>query len=311
MDLFLVTLGASLLYLGGEVLVKNATRLAHTMGVSSLTVGLTVVAFCTSSPELATTLAAALEGSPDTALGNVVGSNSANLGLVLGLTALLYPLRTRVRFLRREVPFMIGTGVLLLLLVSSGVLGRMSGALLLSLLGLYLLVLLRSSDHAEAEDEPAEEKDEARTAKIWKALAGVVLGICLLAGGAHTLIEGAVSLAYAFDVPERVIGLTLVALGGSLPELAGSLVAAFKREGDIILGNLVGSNVFNVLFALGATAVVRPLAVSTEAFLPDLLVMLGLSFLVLPFLITGRRLGRREAVILVGAYATYVVLLFG
>jgi cation:H+ antiporter len=311
MDLFLIMLGAALLYVGGEVLVKNATRLARAAGVSPLTVGLTVVAFCTSSPELVTTLAAALEGSPDTALGNVVGSNSANLGLVLGLTALLYPLRTRVRFLRREVPFMIGTGVLLLLLVGSGILGRLSGALLLSLLGLYLLVLLRSGDHAEAEGEPAGEENEAGTVKTWRTLAGVALGIGLLVGGAHILIEGAVSLAHAFDVPERVIGLTLVAFGGSLPELAGSLVAAFKREGDLILGNLIGSNVFNVLFVLGATAAVRPLAVSAEAFLPDLLVMLGLSLLVLLFLITGRRLGRREALILVGAYATYVVLLFG
>ncbi len=310
MDLLLITLGALSLYVGGEFLVNNATSLARAMGVSSLTIGLTVVAFCTSSPELATTLAAALEGSPDTALGNVVGSNSANLGLVLGLTALFYPLRARVRFLRREVPFMIGTGALLLLLVGSSMLGRMSGVLLLSMLGLYLIVLLQSSDRAGAENEPAEEKDEAGTAKTWKALAGIALGIGLLVGGAHILIEGAVNLAHAFDIQERVIGLTLVAFGGSLPELAGSLVAAFKDKGDIILGNLVGSNVFNVLFVVGATAVVSPLEVSTEAFLADLLVMLGLSLLVLPFLITGRKLGRREALILVGAYATYVVLLF-
>lgn len=311
MNFFLVVLGALLLYLGGEILVKGAVRLAHATGLSSLTIGLTVVAFCTSSPELATTLAAALEGSPDAALGNVVGSNIANLGLVLGLTALLYPLRTRVRFLRREVPFMIGTGALLLLLVGSGMLGRLSAILLLSLLGLYLLVLLRSNDPGEAEDEPAEEEDASRPAKPWKASAGVVLGICLLAGGAHILIEGAVNLAHAFGISERVIGLTLVALGGSLPELAGSLVAAFRRKGDIILGNLIGSNVFNVLFVLGATVMVRPLAVSAEAFLLDLLVMLGLSILVLPFLITGRRLGRREALVLVGAYAVYVSLLFG
>lgn len=311
MSFFLVMLGAALLYLGGEILVNNATRLARAVGVSPLMVGLTVVAFCTSSPELATTLAAALEGSPDAALGNVIGSNSANLGLVLGLTALLYPLRTRVRFLQREVPFMIGTGVLLLLLVGSGMLGRLGGTLLLSLLGLYLLVLLWSSDHAEVETEPTEEKDEAGTAKPWRTLAGVALGIGLLAGGAHALIEGAVDVARAFDVPERVIGLTLVAFGGSLPELAGSLVAAFKREGDLILGNLVGSNVFNVLFVLGATATVRPLAVSAGDFLPDLVVMLGLSLLVLPFLITGRRLGRREALVLVAAYTAYVVFLFG
>lgn len=311
MDLFLVILGAALLYLGGEVLVKNATRLARAMGVSPLTVGLTVVAFCTSSPELATTLAAALEGSPNTALGNVIGSNSANLGLILGLTALLYPLRTRVRFLRREVPFMVGTGVLLLLLVVSDMLGRLSGALLLSLLGLYLLVLLQSGNRAEAEDEPSGEENEAGAVKTWRALAGVALGIGLLVGGAHALIEGAVSLAHAFDVPERVIGLTLVALGGSLPELAGSLVAAFKREGDLILGNLIGSNVFNILFVLGVTIAARPLTVSMEAFLPDLLVMLGLSLLILLFLLTGHRLGRREALILFGAYAAYVVLLFG
>jgi cation:H+ antiporter len=309
-NFFLVALGVLLLYLGGEFLVRNATRLAAATGMSPVVIGLTVVAFGTSSPELATTLVAAVEGSPEAAVGNAVGSNIANLGLILGLAALLYPLRTRIRFLRRELPFMIGVGALLIPLLGSGVLGRLEGLLLMLLLGVYLWVLLRSGK-TDPEDEPVSRENGGGSRVAWVASLGVLAGAGLLVAGAHTLIEGAIGLARAFDVPERVVGLTLVAVGGSLPELAGCLVAALKRQGGIVLGNLVGSNVFNVLFVLGLTALVRPLSVEPGAFTVDLMVMLGLSLLALPFLFTGRRLGRREGTVLLAAYCAYVGFLYG
>jgi cation:H+ antiporter len=304
----LAALGALLLYAGGEFLVRNASHLARVMGMSALTVGLTVVALGTSSPELATSVAAALEGSPGTALGNVVGSNSANMGLVLGLTALLYPLRTRVSFLRREVPFMIATGALLTLLVAIGALGSAAGLLLVLLLVAYLWALLGG---AAAEPLQTEEADEGGPKPVGVSLAGVALGVVLLVAGAYSLVEGALDLARALEVPERVIGLTLVALGGSLPELGGTLVAPLRRQGDLALGNLVGSNILNVLFVLGTTVLVRPLSVSPGAFALDLLVMLGLSTLALPLLLTGRRLGRREGAALLATYLAYVSFLYG
>ncbi len=309
-NFFLVAIGALLLYLGGEFLVRNATRLAAATGMSPLVIGLTVVAFGTSSPELATTLIAAVEGSPETALGNAIGSNIANLGLILGLAALLYPLRTRTRFLRRELPFMIGVGALLIPLLASGALGRGGGLLLMLLLGIYLWSILQGGA-ADAEDERFSRKNGGGSGVAWVASLGILAGAGLLVAGAHTLLEGAIGIARAFDVPERVVGLTLVAVGGSLPELAGCLVASLKRQGGIVLGNLVGSNILNILFVLGLTALVRPLAVPPGAFTGDLLVMLGLSFLVLPFLVTGRRLGRREGAVLLGAYCAYVGFLYG
>ncbi|HSK85127.1 MAG TPA: calcium/sodium antiporter [Rubrobacter sp.] len=309
-DFLLIALGVLGLYVGGEFLVRNASRLAKAKGMSPLVVGLTVVAFGTSSPELATTLTAAVEGSPGAALGNVVGSNSANLGLVLGLAALLYPLGTSVRFLRQEVPFMIGTGVLLVALLANGTLGRAAGLFLVLLLGAYLWALLRGGTAEAEEPEEPEQADDGDSNPIGVSLAGVALGVVLLVAGAYALVEGALDLARAFEVPERVIGLTLVAVGGSLPELGGTLVAALRRQGDIVLGNLVGSNVFNVLFVLGITALVRPLSVSPGAFTLDLLVMLALSLMALPLLLTGRRLGRREGALLLGVYLAYVGFLY-
>ncbi len=305
-NVVLVLLGVLLLYAGGEVLVRNAALLARATGMSPLTVGLTVVALATSCPELATTLAANIGGSPDAALGNVVGSNIANLGLVLGLAALLSPLRSQTRLLRRELPFMILTAALLFLLLADGELGALEAISLLALLGSYLLVVARGGEHTDA-DEPQEGAGRSRP---WMTMLGVVLGACLLVAGAQALIEGAIDLARDLGVTERLIGLTLVAVGGGLPELAGSVVAAIRRQGDIILGNLIGSNVFNLLFALSIAALARPLEIDPAAFRLDLWVMLGMSLLVLPFLATGRRLGRREGLVLLGVYTVYIALLF-
>ena len=320
----LILLGVALLYAGGELLVRNASHLARTFGLSSLVIGLTVVAFGTSAPELATTLLSTLGGSPEVAIGNVIGSNIANIGLILGLTALVYPLQSARRFVRRELPFMIVVGGLLFPVFWDGTVTRYEGAGLLALLIAYLGYQFRrdaTTNQDESADRPenqiasgdapeASAAEPAITVPIWRAGLGVALGIGILVAGAQALVSGAVTVAQSFGVPERVIGLTLVALGTSLPELASSLVAAVRREADIILGNVIGSNIFNSLAILGVTALVYPVRVEYANVQLDLWVMLGLSVFVLPLMLRRYRLGRRGGVVLLTLYAAYMVFLF-
>ncbi len=311
MDLLSLVIGIALLFGGGELLVRNASALARVWGLSPMVVGLTIVAFGTSSPELAASLTAALQGSPQIALGNVVGSNTANIALVLALVALVRPPTATASFLRREVPIMVGGAALLVAMLVGGVAGRAEGSLLLLLLVAYLMVLLRPGEEkAEVREAFAQEYGGAPRVSTWNAALLVVLGLALLVGGANLLVIGATSLARGFGLPEMVIGLTLVAVGTSLPELATSLVAAAKRQPDIALGNIVGSNIFNVLGILGATAVTRPLRVPFEVVAIDLWVMLGLSVLLVPFLVSGLRLGRREGAVLLTLYVGYVAYLY-
>jgi cation:H+ antiporter len=308
-DVALIAAGVVLLYGGGELLVRGAVGLARRFGLSPMVIGLTVVAFGTSSPELAATLAASLRGSPEVALGNVVGSNIANLGLILGASALVFPLAARGRFVRREVPFMILVSALLLPLGFDGVYGRLEGLLLLALLALYLRVLLRAKEPVEVVEEFREEFGDGRP-PAWRAWVEVAAGLVLLVAGARLLVDGAVSLARGLGVPETVIGLTLVALGTSLPELASCLVAAFRKEGDIVLGNLIGSNVFNVLAILGTAALVRPLALPFAALRSDFWVMIGFSVAIVPVLALRGRIGRLAGGALLAAYAGYVGYLY-
>lgn len=310
-DFLLVAAGVVLLYLGGEGLVSGSSALARKIGMSPLVVGLTVVAFGTSAPELAATLAAALQGTPEVAFGNVVGSNIFNVGLILGLAAVLQPLPAGGRFLRREMPFMIGVSLLLLVLVGNGVVGRLEGVLLLALLAGYLWVMLKKDEEsARAALEIVEEHGEP-VGPVWPSVVRVVVGIGALVLGAKLLVTGSVSLARAAGISERVIGLTLVALGTSLPELASSLVAAARKEADILLGNVVGSNIFNVLAIMGATSLVVPIhVVMREGAWADLTVMLGLSLLLWPFLRSHRRLERWEGAVLLAAFVAYMGWLF-
>jgi cation:H+ antiporter len=308
-NIILIALGVALLYFGGNLLVKNSSRLAQNWGISPLVIGLTIVAFGTSAPELAASVTAALRGSPEIALGNVIGSNIANIALILALTALVYPLRTQAAFLRREMPIMIGAAALLLLLFFNGNLARAEGALLLALLGVYLWLLFRGQETPEIEQEFAQEYSGAPNSP-WRSAFGALLGLGLLVAGAQSLVAGATSLARGFGVPELIIGLTLVAVGTSLPELSASIIAAIKREPEIALGNIVGSNIFNILFILGATTVLQPIDVAFSTVAVDLWVMLGLSVLLLPFLLTGLRLGRREGSVLLVFYAAYVAYLY-
>jgi cation:H+ antiporter len=309
-DLLLVAVGVALLWVGGESLISGATTLARRLGMSPLVVGLTVVAFGTSAPELAATLAAALQGSPEVAFGNVVGSNIFNVGLILGIAALVFPLAARARFLRREMPFMIATSALLLPLVANGRIGRLEAVLLLALLGGYLWVLLtKDEESARVAEEFAQEYGEVE-APLWASVLRVAVGIGVLVIGAQVLVVGAVAIAREVGLSERVIGLTLVACGTSLPELASSLVAAARREGDIVLGNVVGSNIFNVLAILGTTSLIVPIHIEVGAGTwIDLAVMIAMSLALWPFLHTNRRLERWEGVLLIAGFATYMAWL--
>lgn len=301
----LLAAGIALLYLGGEALVGGATGLARRLGMSSLVIGLTVVAFGTSAPELAATLTATLDGSPNLGLGNVVGSNIANIGLILGISALLVPLVTTTSFILRELPFMIGCSALLFPLAGDDNISRFEGASLCVLLLLYLGFLYWNDSVPEPDDDDDEEMPSLR-----KSLGLVALGSVVLVGGAKLLVMGGVDLARDLGISERVIGLTMVAIGTSLPELASSLVAARKGETDLVLGNVVGSNVFNVLCILGVTSLVRPMDVDGTAAQPDLVFGLILSGLVIPFVWSGRRLGRGEGLTLLVLWLGYIVWLF-
>lgn len=304
----LVIIGVALLYFGGEVLVDNSIRLARSFGVSELVIGLTVVAFATSAPELAATLTAAYRGSPDIAIGNVLGSNIANLGLILGMTALVFPLATSRRFIRREVLFMVVVTLATFPVLRSGYfVGRLEGLLLLGILTCFLVVSLRDTGHQPAPGELGEETGPERP--LLFSVLGITLGVGLLVGGAQALVTGATEIARAFEVPERVIGLTLVALGTSLPELAASVVAARRQKGDLVLGNVIGSNIFNLLCILGLTSLVHPIAVAEKALSLDFWVTFGISVFLLLMLLIRPVLGRTAGVLLLATYFGYSIYL--
>jgi len=312
MDFVLVAVGVVLLYAGGEALVSGSSALARALGMAPLVIGLTVVAFGTSAPELAATLTASLEGSPEVAFGNVIGSNIANIGLILGIAALIFPVAARAHFLLREMPFMIGTSGLMLFLVADGSVGRIEGMFLVALLAGYLWVLLRKPAEEEAQvtwEFDQEYGGEAPPRVLMPAVKSA-FGIVLLVVGAKLLIIGAVSIARGMGIDERVIGLTLVALGTSLPELASAIVAAIKREGDILLGNVVGSNIFNVLAIFGTTSLTSPMKVEVDGAWVDLLVMMVFSLLLWPMLFSRQHLDRWEGALLLAGFLTYMGWLF-
>ncbi|MDZ7800942.1 MAG: calcium/sodium antiporter [Trueperaceae bacterium] len=311
MNVIWILAGIVLLYGGGQLLVNGASALARAWGLGPMVIGLTVVAFGTSAPELAASLAAALDGAPEIAAGNVVGSNIANIALILGVTALVRPLHSEARFLRREMPIMVGAALLLALLFADGRLGRVDGAVFLVALAAYLIVLFRGEElptthESFARGLPAPPRPGSLAAPLVRTLAG----LALLVLGAQALVAGATALARMAGVPELLIGLSVVAVGTSLPELAASVVAASKRAPEIALGNVVGSNVFNVLGILGVTAAIRPIEVPLEALAPDLAVMMAFSVVLWVFLATGLRLGRREAGLLLALYAAFMAYRF-
>lgn len=296
-----IVAGLALLYGGGEVLVGGSTSLARRLGLSPLVVSLTVVAFGTSAPELAAALSATLRGSGDLVMGNVLGSNVANVGLILGLAVLLRPIAVDRRAFRRDLPLLVLTSLILVALLSFGEITPLIGLLLLALLGTYTFFTLKGT-------EPVAVDVKTRP-RLLPALAAVAGAVALLALGADLLVDGAVTLARHLGVGEHLIGLTVVALGTSLPELSSCLVAARRGDSDFILGNLLGSNIFNVLAILGVSAQLGPLKLSWNLFGPEGLGLVALSLLLVLFSFTGFRLARREGACLLACYGGYLALL--
>ncbi len=308
---FWLLAGTVALYFGAEWLVRGSAALALRLGMTPLLAGLTVVAYGTSSPELVVSLTAAANGQGAIAIGNVVGSNIFNIGFILGLTALITPLRVQSQLVKFDTPVMIGVAAVFLVFFRDGRLDRWEAALLLAGLAAYItlnVVLARrvtgqSGELALAEDLPAP------SAAWWKDAALIVGGLIVLVVGSRWFVRGAVDLARQLGLSEAVIGLTIVAAGTSLPELAASVVAAARKQADIAIGNIVGSNIYNVLAILGTSGLVAPLDGAGISRV-DVWVMLGLSALLLPIAWTGHRLSRWEGALLLAIYGAYLAWLW-
>lgn len=298
--------GILLLYAGAETLVRGGASLALRMGISPLVVGLTVISFGTSSPELVVSFKAAMDGNSAMALGNVIGSNVANIALVLGLAALVRPLRVERQVIRREIPIMLMASLVLCAMLWNGRLGRIEGAILFGALIAYTVFSIRLS---RSEVRVASEAPPARTRSAPVSAGLVVLGLALLIPGAHIFVLGAVHVAEYFGVSAFVIGLTVVAIGTSLPEIATSMVAAFKGEGDLAVGNAVGSNIFNLLCILGLAALVFEVEGNGVAW-TDLGMMMAVALVSLPIMRSGFVIKRWEGAALLAAYAGYLCYRF-
>ncbi|MEM6428420.1 MAG: calcium/sodium antiporter [Deinococcota bacterium] len=343
-----VIIGIAALIWGSNFLIDNASILARRLGVSSLLIGLTVVAFGTSAPELAASIASALEGLPDLAMGNVIGSNTANLALVMAVAGLIYPLTVDRKLIRRDVIMMLATSILIMVVTWDGSgdgLGRISrleGFIMVGLLLAYVSMLIRSdaissrvgrkdtfSDDIDVDDVDASTSryvanpvsgnaastlassednflHQPQDNALWKVISLALVGIALLVGGANVLVYGASVLASQFGISERVIGVTVVAVGTSLPELASCIAAALKRQADMIVGNLVGSNIFNVLSIIGITSAIKPLVLVPESGNVDFWVMLGVSALTGGLLVFRPRFGRRHGLTMLSIYSAYI-----
>jgi cation:H+ antiporter len=306
-------LGLSLLGAGGDLLVRGAVGIAEVLKVSPLFTGLVLVGFGTSMPELVTSLTAALQGSPGIAIGNVVGSNIANSLLILGVTALIVPIPADPQSFRRDAPMLAVATVVCLVAVETGQIGRISGTFFLVLLGGYLAHTYRTENQrpdASAlihQQQGTLLRSAARRGGLSVLLAAA--GLVGIIGGARLLVSSSIEIAGALGIPDSVIGLTVVAVGTSLPELATSVVAAIKRQTDIALGNIIGSNIFNILGILGVTVLVKPISIPQGVVVFDAWVLLGVTGLLLYYALTEACLSRSEGAVFLVLYATYVGLL--
>ncbi len=314
MHLFWLVLGLAMLTLGGEALVRGALAAARRVGVSALLAGLVIVGFGTSSPELVVSVKAALDNQPEIAMGNILGSNIANILLILGLSALITPLVTQPKCLRRDGLVMVLASVLFVALASWDGLGVIDGVIFLVGLAAYLYWAYTSDkqDTATAQLHAAEADGIQVTPMNWPTIVlAIVGGLALLIAGADRFLLGAVGLGQALGVPEAIIGLTVVAVGTSLPEFAVSIIAAIKGHADVAVGNVVGSNIFNILCILGVSSILQPLPLTGRMFSIDQWVMLATALLLVAFLAFGLRLGRAKGAIMLGLYVAYVLSMLG
>ncbi|TNE40740.1 MAG: calcium/sodium antiporter [Alphaproteobacteria bacterium] len=307
-----VAAGLVILLVCGELLVRGSVALAEQMGISKLVIGFTVIAFGTSAPELVVCIQAATEGVPGIAFGNVIGSNIANTLLVLGIPAMIYPLYCDTRSALRDSLLMVGASILFMALAWNGVIAFWQGFILLMVL---TAAVLRSYFRARVEgddgaEEALEEYEQNMPRNIFVSLFFILMGLLGLVLGSHFLVNGAVVIAHVAGVSDEIIGLTLVALGTSLPELATSIIAAVRRHGDVAIGNVLGSNFFNITGIIGVTAMIEPMEAPSQILHFDLWIMLAVSLLVVPVFLAKKPIGRVLGGFLCLGYVTYVIAQF-
>ncbi len=310
-SVLLIIAGLVLLLGGGEALVRGAVQIAGRLGLSPLVIGLTIVGFGTSTPELVTSIEAALIGAPGIAVGNVVGSNIANILLILGAAVLLAPIAIHRAAFLRDGAVLCLSAIVCLGMVQTGLIGRGAGAVLVLLLLTYIAgtIWLERRGRSAAAVMYEQEADTVQLARAPSTAVSVVLvvaGLALTIGGAQLLVTGAVDVATSWGISEAVIGLTIVAVGTSLPELATSLIAARKGQGDVAFGNIVGSNIFNVLGILGVTALVHPVAIPAQIAGSDIWIMLAATAVLILLAWSGWRLRRWEGGVMLAGYALYI-----
>lgn len=308
-------LGIGLLAIGGELLVRGSLGAARRLGISPLLSGLIIVGFSTSSPELVVSLDAALRGIDDIAVGNIVGSNISNILLILGLCAMVTPMTTSSLGLRRDAVYMVLVTVLFVALayiLPGQILTAWVGLLFLLLLAVYMVWAYRTESTGDKKDSvhEAEAGEINPPTGTWMILFGCIGGLALLIVGSNVMLHGALEIAEQFSLPPVLIGLTLIAIGTSLPELTICLIAAVRGHGDVAVGNILGSNIFNILGVLGISALVKPLSISPQIISFDQWVMLGAAVALFIFLLGTRRLNRLEGLLLVAGYVVYVTFVY-
>lgn len=312
-NILLVIIGLGGLFFGGNWLVRGASNIAISFGVSALIIALTFVAIGTSMPEMLVSLQAALQGNSDLSVGNVVGSNIANIGLILGATGLIMPIKVQAILLKREIPIMILFTIFTYILTLDGEISRVDGLLLLfSFVGFNTMFYFLAKQEQDARERLLADLDMPESIAELSRLQEIgflIGGVAMLVVGANFMVEGSVQIALSIGVSELVIAVTLVAFGTSLPELAASLTAAFKKESDIAIGNIVGSNIANLLLILGVTAFVQPIKVDRAEVQLEFVVMIAFSLLLIPF-VRNQQLGRRESALFLGAYVAFILYSF-
>ena len=308
--IFLLIIGLILLLVSGKYLVESSVTLARHFRIPTGIIGLTIVAFGTSAPELLVSIQAAVHGHPDMAVGNVIGSNISNILLVLGLTTIIFPLLVKRESILRDWPIMMGVSLVLLLFLLDNQITRPEALIMVLLMGVYILFSVRQSRLPQYA--VPLEVTVMRSAKWWVAAVIFLVACAGLAFGASLLVDNAAAMAGHFGISERVISITMVAVGTSLPELATSLIAALKKETDISIGNILGSNIMNIISVLGITALIKPISTVPEVLHIDMPWMLGSAVLLFLFMIPARqgRINRIEGSVMVLVYATYIYFIF-
>ncbi len=311
LQIILLLAGLTGLYFGAEWLVKGASRFARSFNIRPIVIGLTIVAFGTSMPELVTSVVAGIKHLSDIAVGNIVGSNIANIGLILGLAAIVQPLTIDMRLLSREMPIMIGISLLLYFMGWDGILSRLEGGILLVGIVTYTCYVYRMAlKESKAVEQEYEEFVGAAYDSILKDIFWIIIGLVALVGGAYLLVHSAIYIARVVGISELVIGLTVIAVGTSLPELATSMVAAIRKESDISVGNVIGSNIFNILAVLGIAAIIQPLQINPISLRIDMPVMLFFSMALIPMITWRFVLTRGQGIFLLVGYSVYLLWLF-